>query len=148
MNLKELAKIICEVFEIEDITQAETPEGRWNLFQAWLKNNPRWKKRVSQWAEVSPNHAYDDLCEWISVKAELPLTMFKLIVDQETRARVKSTIATIQTLYKERQSQEAHPQHETGIYEIDSNPAPSAHKSLGDYQAQLKAKKKRRKHEV
>jgi hypothetical protein len=105
MNLKELAKIICEVFEIEDITQAETPEGRWNLFQAWLKNNPRWKKRVSQWAEVSPDHAYDELCGWISVKAELPLTMFKLIVDQETRARVKSTIATIQTLYKERQSQ-------------------------------------------
>jgi hypothetical protein len=106
VNLKELAKIICEVFEIEDITQAETPEGRWNLLQDWLKHNPRWKKRVSEWLSLSPDEAYNDLCEWIALKAELPMAMFKMIVDQETRARVKSTIATIQALYKERQSQD------------------------------------------
>src|SRR5215210_4670559 len=32
-----------------------------------------------------------------------------------------------------------------GIFEVDTDPAPSAHKSLYDYQRQLEAKRKRRK---
>lgn len=103
MNLKELAKIICDIFEIEDITQAATPDGRWRLLQAWLKSNPKWKTKMAYWSQVSPDHAYDDLCEWASGKAELPVSMFKAFVNQETRARVKAAIETVQTLYKERQ---------------------------------------------
>jgi hypothetical protein len=34
---------------------------------------------------------------------------------------------------------------EIGIFEVDTNPGPSAHKSLHDYQQQLEAKRKRRK---
>lgn len=103
MNLKELAKIICDVFEIEDITQATTPEGRWRLLQYWLKNNPRWKTKVAYWSQVSPDQAYDDLCAWISQKAELPVSMLKVFIDKETRERVRTAIETIQSIYRERQ---------------------------------------------
>jgi hypothetical protein len=37
------------------------------------------------------------------------------------------------------------PQAEIGIFEVDTDPRPSAHKSLADYQRQLEAKRKRRK---
>jgi hypothetical protein len=37
------------------------------------------------------------------------------------------------------------PPAESGIFEVDTNPRPSAHKSLHDYQQQLEAKRKRRK---
>ena len=103
MNLKELAKVICDVFEIEDITQATTPDGRWKLLQHWLKSHPRWKTKVAYWSQVSPDDAYDDLSEWIVKQAEVPVSMLKMFIDQETRARVKAAIETIQSLYKERQ---------------------------------------------
>jgi hypothetical protein len=37
------------------------------------------------------------------------------------------------------------PPAEIGIFEVDTDPRPSAHKSLDDYQRQLEAKRKRRK---
>jgi hypothetical protein len=37
------------------------------------------------------------------------------------------------------------PPAEIGIFEVDADPRPSAHKSLHDYQQQLEAKRKRRK---
>lgn len=37
------------------------------------------------------------------------------------------------------------PMAESGIFELDTDPGPSAHKSLHDYQRQLEAKRKRRK---
>ena len=37
------------------------------------------------------------------------------------------------------------PPAEIGIFEVDTDPGPSAHKSLHDYQQQLEAKRKRRK---
>jgi len=37
------------------------------------------------------------------------------------------------------------PPAEIGIFELDTDPRPSAHKSLHDYQQQLEAKRKRRK---
>ena len=37
------------------------------------------------------------------------------------------------------------PPAEIGIFEVDTDPRPSAHKSLHDYQQQLEAKRKRRK---
>lgn len=36
------------------------------------------------------------------------------------------------------------PPAESGIFEVDTDPRPSAHKSLHDYQQQLEAKRKRR----
>ena len=36
------------------------------------------------------------------------------------------------------------PPAESGIFEVDTGPGPSAHKSLYDYQRQLEAKRKRR----
>ena len=36
------------------------------------------------------------------------------------------------------------PPAESGIFEVDTDPRPSAHKSLYDYQRQLEAKRKRR----
>src|ERR671938_603074 len=37
------------------------------------------------------------------------------------------------------------PPAEIGIFEVDTDPGPSAHKSLHDYRRQLEAKRKRRK---
>lgn len=37
------------------------------------------------------------------------------------------------------------PPAEIGLFEVDTDPRPSAHKSLHDYQQQLEAKRKRRK---
>lgn len=37
------------------------------------------------------------------------------------------------------------PPAESGIFEVDTDPGPSAHKSLHDYQRQLEAKRKRGK---
>jgi len=37
------------------------------------------------------------------------------------------------------------PSAEIGIFEVDTDPGPSAHKSLDDYRRQLEAKRKRRK---
>lgn len=116
VDLRILAKILCEVFEIEDITQAITPGGRWALLQAWLKNNPRWKTRVTHWSKITPERAYEELREWISVEAGLQLVILKTFIAPEVEARVKGAIVKIQTLYNERRKDES--AHETATLPI------------------------------
>lgn len=102
IDLRKLAQLLCEIFEIEDITQASTPSGRWALLQAWLKNHPRWKIRIARWARLDPEHAYAELREWVSEEGGISIGMLKAFISAQVEARIKGAIITLQTLYTER----------------------------------------------
>lgn len=102
IELRALAQLLCQVFEIEDITQAATPGGRWALLQAWLQKHPRWKIKVARWVKLPSAQAYEELREWVSEEGAVPLALLKAFIAPEIEARIRAAIETLQTLYKDR----------------------------------------------
>ena len=102
IDLRKLAQIICEVFEIEDITQAATPDGRWQILQGYIESRPRWKRNITRWAQMPTEAAYSDLQEYICRETGVKMVFLKMVVSPEIGARIIAAISTIQTLYRDR----------------------------------------------
>ena len=102
MKLKEAAALVSNLFEIEEISLALTPDGRWKLLQAFLKKNKRWRKQVNSWLQATPDEALIELREWIGTEAEIPVAMLRAFITAEIETRVKSAIEVLQACYKER----------------------------------------------
>jgi hypothetical protein len=119
--------------------EALTPDGRWAMLQKWLRENPEYGERFERWSTLPVDQVYVEI-EQMAVKKYGPLaTLF--FNSPAVQIKFKSSIETLQACYRER----AGVQHTSGWMEPDNDPRPSAHKSINDYQRQLKAKKRRRK---
>jgi hypothetical protein len=122
--------------------EALTPDGRWNMLQAWLKENPEYGERAERWSTQTVGQVYAELFALVTEKhGALAAAAFAI---PSIAARVKSTIEILQACYRERAGQ-TETQYTSGWIEPENDQRPSAHKSTHDYQQQLKAKKRRRK---
>jgi hypothetical protein len=142
----------CAILEVDkmniDLTslfpdlEALTPEGRWNMLQKWLKENPEYGERAERWSTQTVGQVYAELFALVTEKhGAFAATAFAI---PSIAAKIKSTIEVLQACYRER-AREWKAEYTSGWMELENDQRPSAHKSIHDYQQQLKAKKRRRK---
>jgi len=122
--------------------EALTPDGRWAMLQDWLAQNPEYGERAEHWSTQTVNQVFDELL-MLSSKKYGPLTVMAFTLPAPA-AKIKSLIEVLQACYRERAG-EWKAEYSSGWTEPENDPRPSAHKSIYDYQQQLKAKKRRRK---
>lgn len=106
MKTPEALAILAKLWELETIAQkAITPDGRWQLLQDWLRDNPTWEKQVNQWLRMTPDEATVALELYITtraVAAGMPLVLVNAFINDNAKDRARATIETFQTLYRER----------------------------------------------
>ncbi len=103
MKTSEAFSLLAKLWELESIAQtANTPEGRWELLQKWLKENPEWEKQINKWYEYHPESAFLFLRDYIAEQAEIPSALMNSFITVSIKQRVTIVIQTIQTLYRER----------------------------------------------
>src|SRR5262249_20515792 len=94
------------VSELEVIAQtAATPDGRWELLQAWIKKNPSWEKKINAWLKMTPDKACAEFTDYLAKQAErqgLPSHLFLAMAKDRIERRVMPTIDILQTCYRER----------------------------------------------
>lgn len=121
--------------------EALTPDGRWAMLQDWLAKNPEYGERAERWSTQTVGQVYAELFALVTEKhGAFAATAFAI---PSIAAKIKSAIETLQACYRERAS-EWKAEYTSGWIEPD-NDRPSAHKSIHDYQQQLKAKRKRKR---
>jgi len=122
--------------------EALTPDGRWNLLQDWLAKNPEYGERAERWSTQTVGQVYAEMFALVTEKhGALAAAAFAI---PSIAAKIKSTIETLQACYRERAGARK-AEYTSGWIEPHNDQRPSAHKSIHDYQQQLKAKKRRRK---
>lgn len=101
---------------------ASTPDGRWNLLQAWLRKSPKWRKQVDQWATQSPDQVIAELEIWI---AETYGVGAMVLVNDGMRAKIKSAIENLQSRYRERLAADGNNQIEKEIKNVRRKRVPT-----------------------
>ncbi len=84
--------------------EASTPDGRWELLQKWLKENPDYEGLVDQWSEMRPERVFLQIRNLAMEKYETQREIIRLIADS-MRERITAAIATLQDCYRERNNQ-------------------------------------------
>ena len=102
VELRALAQIICQIFELEDITLVEPYGKRWGLLQAWLTKNPRWKVKVARWVKLPTESAFKELCEWVAEEGGITPAVLKMFITAEVAARIKTALNALHTLHLEK----------------------------------------------
>jgi hypothetical protein len=144
MDFKKAMAIVGELQTL--VALLESQDARWEALQDWLESNPRWRKLIDHYVKITPDEAVLDLRAWLHDQTKIPAVVMDQYITEEVKAKTRAAIVRLQELYKARKRQGA--QAEVAIcdgWQEDSRPIPSGHKSIGDYQSQLKAKKKRKK---
>jgi hypothetical protein len=119
-----------------------TPDGRWNMLQDWLAKNPEYDKHVDRWSRSSVNEVFQDIQGLVSMK--YGIWVAAMLGSAAIEPKLRTTIEILQACYRERAG-ECKAEYSSGWIEPENDQRPSAHKSIHDYQQQLKAKKRRRK---
>jgi hypothetical protein len=103
MNIAAALEMIAQAKQLQDVTaKASDADGRWELLQAWLKQNPKWKKTVEAFAVTTPDEAYGLLKLYICEVADVNISTLSLFVNGEIEQKAKDSIAVIQACYRER----------------------------------------------
>lgn len=150
MNMVEALALLKSLAELREIAEATaTPDGRWQTLQDWLAANPKWRKQIDSWVKLTPEEAFDSLRDYAGEYTGMPPIVLDNLLNGEMKYRVKRAIQTLQACYRERKAEQSIMRAEiSDEWVVDKSPIPSAHKSIDDYQAQLKAKKKRKRKEI
>lgn len=122
--------------------EALTPDGRWNMLQDWLKEHPVYQEYVETWSTQNVDQVFVDIRDLIAMHLGVSNNLINLLIIGKEQW-IKRQIETMQACYRER-AEEWKAEYTSGWIESDNDQRPSAHKSIHDYQQQLKAKKKRR----
>lgn len=85
--------------------EASTPDGRWDLLQGWLKENPEYDGLVDQWSTMRPDRVFIQIRNLVALKWEIPAMLLNKFITPEMETRIKSAIETLQTCYRERNNQ-------------------------------------------
>jgi hypothetical protein len=144
MNYKLAMNIVGELKIL--LQFLESPDARWDSLQVWLKTHPRWGKPVNRYVNCTPAEALADLRQFIIDETEVPEVLLAVAITPQIEQQAKRSIERLQTMYKERKAEDSQPRAYAGDeWVVDNSLIPSGHKSINDYQRQLKAKKKRKK---
>lgn len=87
-----------------------TPDGRWEAFQDWLKRNPKWRKSVNKWMQLTPEDAYAKMKAAIIEDSNNPAMIrffINKLIGAEMEARIIRAVATLQRMYTERKKEKA-----------------------------------------
>ena len=103
MNIAAALELLAQAKQLQDVTaKATDPNGRWELLQTWLRDNPKWKKTVEALALATPDDAYKILRAYICEVADVNETTVAMFVTGEIERKAKDSIAVIQACYRER----------------------------------------------
>jgi hypothetical protein len=80
--------------------EALTPEGRWNMLQKWLKENPEYGERAERWSTQTVKQVFDEIRDLTAQKYGPLATIVLGSVAIESRLR--ATIEVLQACYRER----------------------------------------------
>lgn len=122
--------------------EALTPDGRWTMLQDWLSKNPEYGERIDEWSRQSVDQVFVEIRDLIAKRFGVSVNLVSLLTIGREQ-QIKRMIEILQACYRERAG-EWKAEYTSGWIEPDNDQRPSAHKSIHDYQQQLKAKKKRR----
>lgn len=125
-----------------DLEALITPDGRWNALQDWLSKNPEYGERVKRWSGESVDRVFIEICLMATERYGAIAGM--ILGYPTTQSKLKRWIEILQACYRERAG-EYKAEYTSGWIEPMNDQRPSAHKSIHDYQQQLKAKKRRHK---
>lgn len=104
VNLSEATKYIRLINEVYPLTLIENGNERWRKLQEARAAYPALNQLIEDYIEEPPDTVFDYLCE----DAGIDKNLIRLIdPKREIRKKVEAIIATIQTLYKEREKQDA-----------------------------------------
>ncbi len=92
------------LLDFQSILDASTPDGRWNLLQDFLKKNPDWRKKVNRWLTLDPDTAVIQLQTDLAERMGMPVALFSKMINPGLREKARSAIESLQTLYRERQT--------------------------------------------
>jgi hypothetical protein len=144
MTMTEAMQIVSELMIFVDL--AQSPDTRWDALQDWLKCHPRWQTKVKHYVNCTPAEAVKDLRIYIGEMTGFSDMLINMAITPQVEAQARAAIVRLQTLYRERQITQARTQgYVSEEWIVDGRPIPTGHKTIGDYQDQLKAKKKRKR---
>jgi hypothetical protein len=83
--------------------EALAPDGRWNLLQSWLKENPEYGERAERWSEQPVDSVYFEIAAMVVNRYGM-LGSIALGVPA-VKAKLTQTIETLQACYRERAGQ-------------------------------------------
>jgi hypothetical protein len=84
--------------------EALTPDGRWNMLQDWLANNPEYGKRVDKWSTQSTDQVFVEIRDLIAKRFGISTNLVSLLtVGREQQ--IRRTIEVMQACYRERAGQ-------------------------------------------
>jgi hypothetical protein len=86
--------------------EALTPEGRWNMLQSWLKENPEYGDRAERWSTQTVEEVFDELLVLASKRhGAFAAIAFGL---PAIAAKIRSAIKVFQACYRERANEHNH----------------------------------------
>src|SRR5215471_6938898 len=92
--------------------EALTPDGRWNMLQDWLKQNPEYQERIEDWSTQSVDQVFVEI-RGLAFEKYGPLSGFAFSA-APVAAKIKSAIEILQTCYRERAGQQTEKEIENG----------------------------------
>lgn len=78
---------------------ASTPDGRWQLLQKWLKQNPKWRKKIDRLSTQPIDEVVGELEAWAIDQYGIGAIA---LVNDGMRERVRSMIENLQSRYNVR----------------------------------------------
>lgn len=106
MNTTLALTLLTQLLVLEDIAiNTRTPEGRWQMLQDWLEENPQWEKQVNKWIKLTPAEALTSLKNYVAEQTKVPSRMLDKFITPAIEQRVINSIQTIQTCYRERKQE-------------------------------------------
>lgn len=78
---------------------ASTADGRWAMFQAWLKKTPKWRKKIDYWSKLSPDQVMSDLEVWAIQEYGAGVSV---LVNDAMRLKLKDAIMNLQIRHNAR----------------------------------------------
>lgn len=81
-----------------------TADGRWQIVQEWLEDNPEYAERLDEWLELTPDEVFPDLREIAAEAIERRYGALGGVLARtaEMTPQLWQWIATLQTCYRER----------------------------------------------
>jgi len=104
INLSEATKYIRFINEVYPLTQIENGNERWRKLQEARAQYPMLDELIKKYIKQSPEEVFDALVADSGIEPNL---IYLIDPKREIRRKVETIIATIQTLYKEREKQDA-----------------------------------------
>lgn len=75
---------------------ASTPDGRWQMLQAWLRKNPKMRKRIDKLSAQSVEEIMGELEVWAIEKYGIGALA---LVNGDVREKIRAAIENLQTRY-------------------------------------------------